>query len=250
MDSIVLVFFAVLGLIFGSFGNVLILRIHSAESIGGRSHCPGCRTPIAWYDLIPVLSFLLLRARCRGCKKKISAQYPLVELGSMILFITGLHLAGGDIFLGSVIALALVFLFFACVYDALFQQIPDLFTALFFAFAALHSELGALPEMTTHFFGAGIVFLWFGVQWLLSKGKAVGTGDIFLGAAVGYWLGIRGAITMLLFSYMTGALVVALLLLLGRIKLKQQRISFGPFMGIATLLTLLGAGEVYLALLH
>ena len=86
----------ILGLIVGSFINCLTWRLYKEESIMGRSYCPKCRKQIAWHDNIPVLSFLFLRGKCRKCKKKISFQYPLVELVTGLLFF-GVFLFNSDL---------------------------------------------------------------------------------------------------------------------------------------------------------
>lgn len=246
--SMLTVLFALLGLAFGSFGNVLILRIRKAEVLSGRSACPHCRTPIAWYDLVPVLSFVLLRGRCRTCESRISFQYPLVETGSVLLFVAAMSLASGDPVRAFGIAFALYFLFLACVYDGMYQQIPDLFTALF-SVAALIDVVMSNADVVSHVEGALVPLLWFGLQWVVSRGRAVGSGDILLGSAIGLWLGLFNAGVMLVLSYMIGAIVVVFLLLVKKIPKKRERIAFGPFMGIATILTLLGAGDLYLSLL-
>ncbi len=282
----VYVLFALLGLALGSFGNVLILRIRTAETLGGRSHCPHCMKTIAWFDLFPLLSFLLLGGRCRHCRKTISLQYPLVECASMLVFLLGIVLTPLDPFHALVTAFALYFLLLACVYDGMFQQIPDIFTICFalvvLADVWLLGDIGlrnAEPlysaweaptwmgaagryvyllligpayssRIELHTLGAMIPFAWFGLQWLVSRGKAVGTGDIFLGTAIGFWLGVQGSVVMLVLSYMVGAVVTLLLLITKTISLKRQRIPFGPFMGIATVLTVLGAGDLYLSLLR
>jgi leader peptidase (prepilin peptidase)/N-methyltransferase len=81
--------FGLFGLLFGSFANVLIWRVPRGESIASPgSHCPGCDAPIAWYDNIPVVSWLVLRGRCRTCGTRIAFRYPLVELASGVLFVT------------------------------------------------------------------------------------------------------------------------------------------------------------------
>ena len=86
----------VFGLIIGSFLNVIILRIDDLKSVlSGRSHCPNCKKDLAWYDLIPVLSFLILRGRCRMCREKISLQYPLVEIATAGLFVLLFYWAAG-----------------------------------------------------------------------------------------------------------------------------------------------------------
>ena len=85
------VLFFLLGLVLGSFGNVLICRLPEAVGIGGRSACPRCAATIRIRDLLPVVSFFLLRARCRSCGERISWQYPLVEIGSGVLFVYALQ---------------------------------------------------------------------------------------------------------------------------------------------------------------
>lgn len=250
--NVFFVFFPLLGLILGSFGNVLLLRIHSEETILGRSRCPTCKKTLAWFDLVPVLSFLFLRGHCRQCDKKISVQYSLVELGSMALFLLSILLFPDDIFKAFLTACALYFLFLACVYDALHRQIPDVFTGLLALIVLVSIGCDAFngASLLPHFFGAIIPFAWFGMQWLVSKGRAVGSGDIFLGTVIGLWLGTSGAVTMLLLSYMVGAMVIGLLFTTKILSTKQKRIAFGPFMGIATLLTLIGVQDAYLSLLH
>lgn len=124
-----LAIFFISGLIIGSFLNVLVYRVSMAETILGRSYCPHCKKGIAWYDNVPLLSFILLRARCRDCQKKISWQYPLVELGTAVLFLA----VGAKFFdaleinswvetiyyLGVVSSLVVIF-----VYDFLYMEIP------------------------------------------------------------------------------------------------------------------------------
>lgn len=247
------VLFALLGLALGSFGNVLIARIRTAESFGGRSHCPHCKKTIAWFDLFPLLSFAVLGGRCRACKKSISVQYPLVECGSMLVFLLGLSLSPLDPVRGLSTAFALYFLLLACAYDGIYQQIPDAFTAAFTLAVFVNLALaGDFTMILPHLLGALLGASWFGLQWALSRRKAVGTGDIFLSAAIGLWLGVSHAVTMLILSYMLGAIIVMLLIAGKRIvfTFKDERIAFGPFMGAATVLTLLGAGEAYLSLLH
>lgn len=241
IDVTTFIFFGLLGLVIGSFGNVLLYRIEHGESFGGRSHCPACRKTIAWYDLIPVLSFLLLRGKCRHCRKKISMQYPLVELGSAILFLIALSLNLEKPAIALLQAVALESLFLGAVYDALHEELPDLFTwPIVIVGAVLIAIQG---DVLSSIEGALVPLCWFGGQWLISRGRIVGSGDIFLGTALGWWLGLKGAIIMLFMSYVIGAAVILLLLALRIISLKQKRIPFGPFLAIGGLMALLGIGE-------
>ncbi len=246
MQTPVLLFF-VLGLVFGSFGNVVILRLPLKKSLGGRSRCDHCRKKLGIIDLIPVLSFAFLGGRCRHCGKALSLQYPLVELGSGILFALAAVVYPAHLHIAIITALLLWMLLLTAVFDGTHQQIPDLFTGFIAACALILSVFS--QNFLSAFFGTMIAFFWFGGQWVLSRKRAVGTGDIFLGMALGWWLGLIGTITMLLLAYMTGAIVLIILLLAGVVKFRKERISFGPFLAIGALLTFLGAGNWYLQLL-
>ncbi|MDD5055067.1 MAG: prepilin peptidase [Candidatus Peribacteraceae bacterium] len=234
-------FFGLLGLSVGSFGNVLIHRIHTGESIGGRSHCPHCGKLIRWFDLIPLVSFLFLRGKCRHCKKRISAQYPLVELGSAGLFLLALALTPDDPWIALLQAIALESLFLGAVYDALHEQLPDLFTWPIIVVGAI--LLVFRGDILSSIGGALTPLVWFGGQWLLSRGKLVGTGDIFLASALGWWLGFKGSLILLFMSYISGAVIILLLLATRVLSLRQKRIPFGPFLAIGGLAGLLGIGE-------
>src|SRR3989338_3567698 len=100
MITIVTILFLVLGLIIGSFLNVVIYRYNTARTLGGRSACMSCQKVLCWYELIPLISFLALGGRCKYCKTKISKQYPAVELLTGIIF-ASLFLKFQGLFFGS-----------------------------------------------------------------------------------------------------------------------------------------------------
>lgn len=230
IPDLIIVFFFLSGLILGSFGNVLILRLPAGRSIGGRSGCPKCGRTLRIIDLIPVLSFVMLGARCRSCQKKISWQYPLVEIASGCLFVIALYasLQTGTSSLIVVIltALCLWLLLLIGVTDARTATIPD----------ALSVPLIILALLRTYLIGGSIIIPaaigggFFAVQWIASRGRWVGSGDILLAAGIGAFL---GSVPLLLFSlwisYVAGALV-AVSLLLGKKKTMNGRLAFGPFL--------------------
>src|SRR5665647_529672 len=133
-----IIIFFIFGLIIGSFLNVVIYRLNLAESLLGRSHCPHCQNKINWYDNIPLLSFILLYAKCRNCKESISWQYPVVELTTGIIFALTAYifLASGQLenwletifYLGLFSALIVIFVF-----DLKYLEIP--MPVLWLAFA-------------------------------------------------------------------------------------------------------------------
>lgn len=239
--------FTLLGLAFGSFGNVLILRLERGESLLGRSRCKQGKHALGVLDLIPVLSYALLGGRCRTCGCHISIQYPIIEILSAALFALSAALYPSYLFIAILTAFLLYALLLSAAYDVLHQRLPDFFV-----------DGVAVPALLLTYFtgtifssllGLAIVLVWFGGQWVLSKGRAVGTGDIFLSSALALWLGFRGTIAMLLFSYIAGAIITLLLLGLGKISMKQKRIAFGPFLAIGAFLAFLGVGQELLRVL-
>jgi leader peptidase (prepilin peptidase) / N-methyltransferase len=224
--------FAAVGLVMGSFGNVLIARLPSEQSIGGRSRCPHCKRMIRLYENIPVLSFVLLRGRCAGCKKAISWQYPLVEVGSALLFALAWSLFPADLFSAALAAIGLWALLLILAIDAQTQFIPDVLTlTVAVAGIALHWRLGDIA-----FLAPLIGAAFFGVQWLLSRGRWVGSGDILLAAAMGCFLGSWPLlITALMLAYIIGAVVVTTLLMQQKAKAGQS-IAFGPFLVLGTVI--------------
>jgi len=238
-----IVLFALAGLAFGSFGNVLIYRIHNNKPITGRSMCPSCRRTLSWFELFPVLSFLVLRGKCRTCHHRIAIRYPLVELGSALLFVFAFTLHPADPVAALLAAFVLYFLLLSCVFDAGYQQVPDVFTVFIGIFAVIGMLVSG--EFLSSFSGALVMLAWFGGQWLLSR-KTVGTGDIFLATALGLYLGLRYAVMTLLFSYMAGAIILVVMILGKKIRMKQQRIAYVPFLALGVMLTLLGVGDAYM----
>ncbi|MGW8268506.1 MAG: prepilin peptidase, partial [Longimicrobiales bacterium] len=179
----------VLGLVLGSFLNVCTLRWPTDESVvHPPSHCPGCGSPIQWFDNVPVLSYLLLRGRCRSCGVAISPQYPMVELASGLIW-AGVFLRLGLSFEAVRGALFLTILLGIAVSDARFYIIPDQFslggTVLGLAMAPLPGGLSILDSFLGALVGFGM--LWIVAKlgtWLFTK-DAMGGGDVKMMGMVG-----------------------------------------------------------------
>jgi len=241
MMNLFSIYVFVLGLIIGSFLNCLIWRLYKGESISGRSYCPHCRQRIDWYDNIPILSFFLLAGRCRKCQKKISWQYPLVELAVGLLFLSTFQ---ADFFSSQFLLLlsrdwlliaALVIIF---VYDFRWQLIPmTVIWPLIVVIFILNLTLG-LPFFTLLFFTIlGAAF--FLVQYLATKKRGVGEGDIWLGALLGASFPTFDKLFLIMIiSYSLGAIVSLILMKLNK-KNWQSRIALGPFLALAAIITLL-----------
>jgi len=210
MLNIILVNVFAFGLIIGSFLNCLIWRLYQNETVGGRSYCPHCRHLIYWYDNIPLLSFCLLGGKCRHCHNKISWQYPLVELSTAVLFLLTFQadLASANfaaLLLRDWLLVATLMIIF--VYDLRWRLVPITIvwgSAVIIFFLNLY--LG-VPLISLLFYGAlGALFFW--LQYILTKKRGVGEGDIWLGLLLGLAFPRGGdLILILLITYITGSAV-------------------------------------------
>ncbi len=220
MDIFLIIFFAILGLIIGSFLNVVILRYNTGKGLGGRSQCFSCGRTLRGLDLIPALSYLCFGGRCRTCKSKISVQYILVEVATACLFVfVYWHNApliqhnALIIAIKMVVDCAIVSLLVAMTaYDIRHKIIPD--PAVFlFALLALISQIiiGALSWWVIL---AGIILaLPFYLIWLLSRGTWMGLGDAKLALGIGWMLGLSAGGTAIIFGFWFGALFSILILI-------------------------------------
>ena len=249
------------GLVVGSFLNVCIHRLPRGESVvRPGSRCPSCGTAIRWYQNVPVISWIALRARCASCGARISARYPLVEAlaGALALLLFRTYGATAAFALSSAFALALLVLFFT---DLDHNLLPDVVTLPGFvlgtaaAWANPFLEGDAWRRTVLALAGAalGAGFLWaVGAIWQRLRGvEAMGLGDVKMMAMVGAFTGPRGVLFTLFAASVAGALVgVALIPLRGR-SLKDT-LPFGCFLAPAALAALLWARpavEAYLRLL-
>lgn len=165
----------------------------------------------------------------------------------MCVFLFALALTPADLFLAFVHGSILYFLFLAAVYDFKFQQVPDVFTVLLALLAVLTVVLSR--DVASALLGAAIPLMWFGLQWTVTRGRVVGTGDIFLGTVIGLWLGALHTVAFLVLSYVAGAAILLALLLVKKIP-AHTKVPFVPFMFLGVLLTLLGAGDAYVSLIR
>jgi leader peptidase (prepilin peptidase)/N-methyltransferase len=213
---------ALLGAVVGSFLNVVIARVpHGLSVVRPRSRCPRCQRPIAWYDNVPILSWLLLRGRCRGCRLRISPRYPLVEALVAGLAVAALRRHGFS-------AVALAELGFAALLVALLfidldtWLLPHALTWPLLGAGLLLAPLGltAAPSLASAALGAAIGFAAFGLVSaagsFLLKQEALGFGDVWLLAGIGAWLGPWALLPVVLFASLQGSLVGIALMVLGK----------------------------------
>ncbi len=213
---------ALVGAAVGSFLNVLIARVPVGESIvRPGSRCPRCKTPIRWYDNLPVVSWLVLRARCRACGARISARYPLVEaLGAAAAVVAfarhGLSGAAAAEFAFAAALLALAFI------DLDTWLLPNAITWPLIAFGLAMGLLGITPagSLRGAACGAGLGFAAFaliaGLGEKVFKKEALGFGDVWLLAGLGAWMGSLALLPIVLLASIQGSVVGIGLILLGK----------------------------------
>lgn len=228
------------GLIFGSFTNVLIARIPAGESIvTPPSHCPHCGHRLGVLDLVPVLSWLWLKGKCRYCRERIRPRYPLVELLTAALFI-GVFLRWG-LSAWTLAGWALTVILVACSFIDLDEGIiPDVITipGVILGLAVSFFTLGFLPALWGALAFGGVLFL----VAVISKG-GMGGGDIKLAAVIGAFTGLPGAVITLLLSSFMGAVFGITLMLMGRAGRKTP-VKFGPFLAVAAYTAYLFSNEI------
>jgi leader peptidase (prepilin peptidase) / N-methyltransferase len=227
----------VLGLIIGSFCNVVIYRLPLGQSIiAPGSHCRVCSAPILPWDNIPLLSYVLLRGQCRVCKESISLRYPSVELISGILYVLLWFKFGFSIPFSVYAALSSTLLAVALIdYDH--KIIPNTITLPGIAIG-LALSVWALPiTPLASFLGIIVGGAFFYLIALVSKG-GMGGGDIKLIAMIGAFLGWQGALFTIFSGALLGSLVGVMLMLLGK-KGRKDKVPFGPFLSGGSILFIL-----------
>jgi leader peptidase (prepilin peptidase) / N-methyltransferase len=229
----ILIFFTIYGLILGSFFNVVGLRVPMKNSIvTPRSTCPTCGHQLRPYELIPVISYLFQKGKCRGCQSRISPIYPFFELLTGVLFATAPLVIGWSAEL--VIALTLISMFIIIVVsDIHYMIIPDKILIWFAGIFLLERIFIPLTPWWNSLLGAVTGFVLLLVIALVSKG-GMGFGDVKLYALLGFVLGFKLVLLSFFFSTLFGAVIGGLALLFKIVKRKQP-IPFGPFIAAGTL---------------
>lgn len=256
-------FFFALGLVIGSFLNVVIFRYSPEHSLfrlsnwRGRSHCQNCGSTLSWHELIPLISFLIQRGRCRHCGAGISWQYPLVEFLSGLIFLLPIYFTGiqGWIWLAAFLALLLI-----AAVDYRLYIIPDelnlvlaglgalrvgleyfykIFGELQGSFLGNYALLFGLRQnvFINHLAGLAVGALIIGLIVAVTRGKGMGVGDLKLAGALGFLFGWPDIIFLLAFSFIIGSLA-SIFLLIRCLKGMKDIVPFGPFLvlGAAVLL--------------
>ncbi|MBW2558491.1 MAG: prepilin peptidase [Deltaproteobacteria bacterium] len=237
-ECLLQIFSAILGAIVGSFLNVCIYRIPSGKSIVlPASHCPVCKHPIKFYDNIPIISYLMLRGKCRHCSKRISPIYPVIEVLTAVM----------SVFLFREYGLSFEYLFaflFTCALlivtfiDLKHQIIPDVISLpgipLFALAAIFFMDVTFRDSLIGILAGGGFLFLIALGYQILTKREGMGGGDIKLLAMVGGFLGWQSLWFVIMASSLIGA-VAGISVMISRGKDTKYAIPFGPFLSIGAI---------------
>ena len=265
-------FLFILGLFVGSFLGVLVDRIPRKKSfLTGRSYCDNCKKTLAWYDLIPVVSFFLLKGRCRFCHTKLPFFYPIIEITTGVMFALtyGLLISNFKFQISNFIELiyylfivsSLIVVFFT---DLKYGIIPDkiIFPATFVTFIWLiinhqtlaprsFSEVGLIINHLLTGVGSFLFLLTVPyLYYLLTKKMGMGGGDIKFAFLMGLILGFPNIVVALYTAFLTGAFFSIILILWKKKSLPTGRIAFGPFLVLGTILSLYWGNQISLYLMR
>ncbi|MBM9536653.1 prepilin peptidase [Desulfobulbus alkaliphilus] len=230
---------ALLGAVVGSFLNVVILRLPRTDRsiIFPASHCPRCKQPLRWFDNIPIISYLLLRGRCRTCGKTISLQYPLVELAMAVLAaVLAARFALSFAFI-------LYFIFFAALLVIIFidfhhQIIPDRISlpgiAIGFAGSFFNDQVTWQQSGLGILLGGGILYAVAYGYFFLTRREGMGGGDIKLLAMIGAFLGWQSLLFVVFSSSVAGS-VVGVAAMIKQKTGARTRIPYGPFLALGAM---------------
>jgi leader peptidase (prepilin peptidase)/N-methyltransferase len=254
--AVVLLLF-LFGLAIGSFLNVVIYRsVHDESFVHGRSKCPNCKKMIAWYDNVPLLSFFMLKGKCRHCGTQISWSYPVIEFITAILFVWW-YLIGFTFFQLSskpfvilqpafwlCVGICLVVIFFS---DLLYGIIPDAVVVLLgglglvYRAALLLFQVMRPEDMAYTLLAATGAALFFWLLWWITNEKGMGLGDVKFMFPLGLIMGWPGTFVGVLSAFILGSLVGIGLILFNKKKFGQT-LPFGPFLVAGTVIALV-AGD-------
>ena len=276
-----ILFLFLFGVILGSFLNVLILRYEPGGAVfgrhlKGRSHCPCCNKTLSWYELIPIISFIIQLGRCRGCEQKISLQYPVVEIIAGVIVATIPQILGFTPF-ALIWAIALLVLLVISFIDVRHYVIPDALTIIIALLGIAVTAIIMMGDMSrfalipgTFLGDYALVFSFTDNPWLarlfaaftggvffssiilLSRGKAMGWGDAKFVAALGLLMGWPDALLAIIIAFIIGA-IIGMLMLVSKKKKFKDILPFGPFIALGVMMVVYFGHDIislYFRFLH
>lgn len=234
----------ILGLIVGSFLNVLSLRSGFAEGGRSRSACMACEAPLTWRDLVPVVSYLSLRGRCRFCGSRIALQYPLVEIGTACLFFLTFISAPALTSPFEYLAFAAFLVFWASFVVIMVVDLRHTLVPLAYAYALIVSallvrfaeafEIGRAVPLVDAALGAAALGGALALIVLFTRGRGMGAGDVYIAVAIGVLFGLARGAEVAALSFWIGAVVgIALILFKKGVRMKTE-LPFAPFLFVSS----------------
>ena len=241
--EIILIF--LFGLFIGSFLGVLSDRLPKGETIMGRSHCDYCKKTLQWYDLIPTVSYIWQRGKCRYCHKRLSRNYPIIELITGLAFVSiqysALRLGSGQVLsiqginqmssfyalrftLYTITASAMIVIFFS---DLKYRIIPDEMLVVMLISGLFSNLLN--HSIINNFLAASALCSMLSALYFRTRGKGIGFGDVKLAGVIGWLMGIKLGLAAIYFSFLLGG-GVAVFVILTKKANRKTKIAFGPFM--------------------
>ncbi len=240
------IFIFIIGLSLGSFLSVVIIRLSRQEKgiVSGRSHCPDCNHQLAWYDLIPLLSYLLIRGSCRYCHRKISVIYPIIELSTALALVLYFYRLNYTFDFSTILQSIFIIILLSVIFsDFLYFIIPDKIIIPAIALAVLYQllfhRLEILGLLITGLVLGGI----FAIIFIVSHGKWVGFGDVKLLMLIGFLFGYPLGFLVVLISIWLGALWGIGLMILKRATMKTA-LPFGIFLSVISIIFIIFSNEI------
>lgn len=239
MQIISIIFIVILGLVFGSFLSVFTFRLpKKINFVKGRSYCPRCKNKISWFDNIPLLSYLLLKGKCRNCKNKISIRYPLIEISTSLFWLL-IYLTNQGNLLNTIVYF-IFYLIVASIFIIDFEEgiIPDELTFIGFAISFLYILFFNNNKSFEHLLGGFSLASLMLLIHLVTKGKGMGLGDVKFTLFPATFLIFPYNFLWFILSFIIGSIVGIILMLFKKAKFGKP-IAFGPFLAFSFIIILL-----------
>jgi len=240
-------FIILVGLVLGSFLAAFTYRFPKGETLKGRSKCPKCNKKIAWYDNVPLLSYILLKGKCRKCKGEISLRYPAIE-ASTSLILLGMWKTTISVYYWPFTIFLTLLLISIFVIDLEKKIIPDFLVFLGIVVVFFVYLLTSNPLIFENIFAGLLMASFLLLLNLVTRGRGMGLGDVKLAILGGLLLGIKYSVVWMFLSFLIGSVVGIILILTKRSKFGQQ-IPFGPFLVLSLFIVILFGESIFKMLL-
>ena len=239
-----IIFIAIIGLFIGSFLNVCIYRIPREESIVfSQYHCNTCNYKLHSVDLVPILSYIFLKGKCRGCGEKISIEYPLIEIFNSLLYVVIYYNYGNTVnsLKGFLLSSLLIVIASIDLKTHYIYKSTTIFGIVSFIFLAIITFITSKQILWENLLSGALGAIVIGTIVVVTGG--MGEGDIEIALIIGLFLGIKGIILTLFIAFILGGIIASLILIL-KIKGRKAEIAFGPYLAMGAIISLLYGTDI------